>query len=311
MNLIREFEMQRMKESETVKEYSDRLLSIVNKVRMLGKNLPDSRVVEKILVTLSEKLNALQAQEQRRLMREEGTVEGALQAKLQSNAGSRYKKGKGKKNHAGNNQVAANNGGGNNSSSNKGDKFPSCQHCRRKNHPHFKCWRKPDMRCRKCNKLGHAEIICKSKDNQQETEAQVANQQEEEQLFVATCFMGSSSSDSWLIDSGCTNHMTNDETLFRELDRSATSKVKIGNGDYIAVKGKGTVAFETYSGTKTISDVLYVPEIDQNLLSVGQLLQKGFKVIFENQKCLIKDVKDQDCIQSKDEGKKLHIGSNG
>ncbi|XP_019248676.1 PREDICTED: uncharacterized protein LOC109227940 [Nicotiana attenuata] len=193
MNLIREFEMQRMKESKTVKEYSDRLLSIVNKVRMLGKNLPDSRVVEKILVTLSEKfeptiaslentkdlsqitlaevLNALQAQEQRRLMREEGTVEGALQAKLQSNAGSRYKKGKGKKNHAGNNQVAANNGGGNNSSSNKGDKFPSCQHCRRKNHPHFKCWRKPDMRCRKCNKLGHAEIIYKSKDNQQETEA--------------------------------------------------------------------------------------------------------------------------------------------
>ncbi|XP_019241972.1 PREDICTED: uncharacterized protein LOC109222013 [Nicotiana attenuata] len=160
MNLIREFEMQRMKESETVKEYSDRLLSIVNKVRMLGKNLPDSRVVEKILVTLTEKfeptiaslentkdlsqitlaevLNALQAQEQRRLMREEGTVEGALQAKLQSNAGSRYKKGKGKKNHAGNNQVAANNGGGNNnSSSNKGDKFPSCQHCVRKNHPHF------------------------------------------------------------------------------------------------------------------------------------------------------------------------------
>ncbi|OIS98633.1 putative mitochondrial protein, partial [Nicotiana attenuata] len=191
------------------------------------------------------------------------------------------KKGKGKKNHAGNNQVAANNGGGNNnSSSNKGDK-------------------KPDMRCRKCKKLGHAEIICKSKDNQQETEAQVANQQEEEQLFVATCFMGSSSSDSWLIDSGCTNHMTNDETLFRELDRSATSKVKIGNGDYIAVKGKGTLAFETYSGTKTISDVLYVPEIDQNLLSVGQLLQKGFKVIFENQKCLIKDVKDQEVFRVK------------
>lgn len=36
LNLIREFEMQQMKESETIKEYSDRLLSIVNKVRLLG-----------------------------------------------------------------------------------------------------------------------------------------------------------------------------------------------------------------------------------------------------------------------------------
>lgn len=55
MNMIREFEMQRMPDSETVKEYSDRLLSIVNKARMLGNKLSDSRVVEKILVTLPEK----------------------------------------------------------------------------------------------------------------------------------------------------------------------------------------------------------------------------------------------------------------
>jgi hypothetical protein len=32
------------------------------------------------------------------------------------------------------------------------------------------------------------EKICKSKTNLQEDEAQVANQQQEEQLFVATCF---------------------------------------------------------------------------------------------------------------------------
>ena len=40
---------------------------------------------------------------------------------------------------------------------------------------------------------------------------------------------------------------------------------------------------------KYISDVLYVPDIDQNLLSVGQLMKKGFKVIFEDKWCLIKD----------------------
>ena len=44
LNLIREFELQRMKESESVKEYSNKLLSIANKVRLLGSVLKDSRI---------------------------------------------------------------------------------------------------------------------------------------------------------------------------------------------------------------------------------------------------------------------------
>jgi ribonuclease HIII len=80
-----------MKESETIKEYSDRLLGIVNRVRLLRTTFKDSRIIEKLLVivpkkyealittlenikdllkiTLAELLNSLQAQEQRRLMR--------------------------------------------------------------------------------------------------------------------------------------------------------------------------------------------------------------------------------------------------
>ena len=52
LNLIREFELQKMKESESVNEYSDRLLSIANKVRLFGFVLNDSRIVEKLLVTV-------------------------------------------------------------------------------------------------------------------------------------------------------------------------------------------------------------------------------------------------------------------
>jgi hypothetical protein len=70
--------------------------------------------------------------------------------------------------------------------------------------------------------------------------------------------------------------------LFKKFDKTAIFKVKIGNGDYIAVKGKGIVAINNLSGLKYISDVLYVPDIDQNLLSVRQLMKKGFKVIFED-----------------------------
>jgi hypothetical protein len=92
-----------MKESDTIKEYSDRLLGIVNRVRLLGKSFTNSRIVEKILVTvpkkyevsitilentkdlsnitLAKRLNALQVQEQRRLMRQDRVTEGDLQAK--------------------------------------------------------------------------------------------------------------------------------------------------------------------------------------------------------------------------------------
>ncbi|XP_027171800.1 uncharacterized protein LOC113771420 [Coffea eugenioides] len=58
LNLFREFEMQKMKESETIKDYSDRLLDKVNKVRLLGTDFSDSRIVQKILVTFLEKFEA-------------------------------------------------------------------------------------------------------------------------------------------------------------------------------------------------------------------------------------------------------------
>jgi len=58
LNLIWEFELQRIKESETIKECSDRLLGIVNRVRLLGITFIYSRIVEKILVTVTEKYEA-------------------------------------------------------------------------------------------------------------------------------------------------------------------------------------------------------------------------------------------------------------
>lgn len=87
--------------------------------------------------------------------------------------------------------------------------------------------------------MGHVERVCRSKSD----EAKISmEQQEEGLLFVAKCFATSNSScDSWLIDSGWTNHMTNDHKLFKELDKTVVSKVKIGNGDFISVKGKGTL----------------------------------------------------------------------
>ncbi|XP_062118483.1 uncharacterized protein LOC133832115 [Humulus lupulus] len=80
--------------------------------------------------------------------------------------------------------------------------------------------------------------------------------------------------DTWYLDSGCSNHMTKNESIFCSLDKSKT-RVKIGNGDFKEAVGKGSIAIDTKKGKRYINDVLLVPNIDQNLLSVGQMIEKG------------------------------------
>ncbi|KAA3472867.1 pleiotropic drug resistance protein 3-like [Gossypium australe] len=119
-------------------------------------------------------------------------------------------------------------------------------------------------------------------------------QAQEEYVFTASCFTSSSKArKNWLIDSGCTHHMAFNKVMFKELDTSSVSKVRIGNCEFIEAKSKGKAVICTQSGNKTISEVLFVPDIDQNLLGVGQLLEKGYSLIFENKTCVIKDPSDQ------------------
>ena len=103
------------------------------------------------------------------------------------------------------------------------------------------------------------------------------------------CNSAEAKDSSWLIDSGCTNHMTADVSLFRDLDKSYLSKVRIGNGDFVKVEGKRAIEVETLSGTKTLKNVLYVPKINQNLVSVGQLIESGYSIFFNDGVCDIKD----------------------
>ena len=90
---------------------------------------------------------------------------------------------------------------------------------------------------------------------------------------------------------------TYDKELFKEFISTEISKVRIGNGQHITVKGKGTIAIESCLGTKLISDVLDVTEINQNLLSVGQLIEKDFKEYFEYMYCLIRDAYGQEIFK--------------
>ncbi|XP_022971788.1 uncharacterized protein LOC111470466 [Cucurbita maxima] len=188
LNLIRDFELQKMKDSESVKEYSNRLLSIANKVRLLGSVLNDSSIVEKLLVTVSEKLKppsllwrTPKTSQEHRSMRQEGVIEGALPVKHQNN---KYKKKKNFKNQSMNGDSSANyqktKGGGSEKT------LSTCRHCVKKGHPLYKCWRRPDAKCSKCNQLGHEAVICKVKGQMKEVDAQKENDDKkvEADIFV-------------------------------------------------------------------------------------------------------------------------------
>ncbi|KAL6328890.1 hypothetical protein AAG906_003907 [Vitis piasezkii] len=56
-------------------------------------------------------------------------------------------------------------------------------------------------------------------------------------------------------DYGCTHHICHNATIFKDLEKTYNSMVKVGNGGYVDVKGRGTVAVKTNSDIKLISDV--------------------------------------------------------
>eukprot|EP00253_Pinus_taeda_P016095 PITA_16095 len=69
------------------------------------------------------------------------------------------------------------------------------------------------------------------------------------------------------------------------------SEVTLGTDSKVSVMGKGEVKIFTKQGErKTIADAYYVPGMRCNLLSIGQLVQKGYNVYFVNDVCTIMDI---------------------
>ncbi|KAL6311935.1 hypothetical protein AAG906_025679 [Vitis piasezkii] len=113
-----------------------------------------------------------------------------------------------------------------------------------------------------------------------EKQVQVADaDSQEEKLFVASCFSSEDSYNAWFIDSGCTHHICHNVTIFKDLDKTYNSTVKVGNGGYVDVKERGTL----------ISYLLFIPDISQNLLSVGQMLENQYSLQFKDNQCIIFD----------------------
>ncbi|OMO54668.1 Zinc finger, CCHC-type [Corchorus capsularis] len=186
-------------------------------------------------------MNTLYSVEQRRQNRQKVKVEGAMFAKKEKPKTKKVqfeKKNKGKK-------VA-------DGEATKKEKPSPCPHCKKTSHTPKYCYFRPDRTCRACKEKGHIEKVCKNKNKAlvqgSSAQAQVDEEKEEEieeQLFVAVCCVSKAENNNvWLIDSGCSNHMVADESLFGYLDKSYTTRIKIGDGTYLRAVGRSCIIYE-------------------------------------------------------------------
>ena len=92
----------------------------------------------------------------------------------------------------------------------------------------------------------------------------------------------------WWIDSGATVHVVNSLQGFhtrRTLQRGER-RIKVANGVEAEVKAIGDLSLELVDGfVLKLSDVLYVPSLRRNLISVSRLDDNGYDFHFGNGKC--------------------------
>lgn len=81
--------------------------------------------------------------------------------------------------------------------------------------------------------------------------------------------------------------MSGKEELFATMDSTNKSKIKSGDQKALQVEVMGTMEVTKNEGIKKIKNIYYTPNIKHNFLSIGQMMEKNYKLIFEDGKCII------------------------
>ena len=92
--------------------------------------------------------------------------------------------------------------------------------------------------------------------------------------------------EQWYLDSGCSRHMTGQESHFKSLKIKDGGEVAFGGDGKEKIIGIGDIG---NTSSNSIKNVLLVRGLKHNLLSISQLCDKGYKVIFETDHCAILD----------------------
>ncbi|KAJ3705686.1 hypothetical protein LUZ61_009391 [Rhynchospora tenuis] len=164
-----------------------------------------------------------------------------------------------------------------------------CQICTKWGHPAYKCHHRFDLAFNGPTPLPNSSSSSQSQQPQQTTQPH--------QALVAEPSMTSPTA-AWFMDSGATTHVTPDlNNLSSSQVYTGTDQVHMGNGKGLTISHSG-VAYITTSDTQLVlNNVLCVPQLTKNLLSISQLLKdNNITVEFTPNCCFVKDQATQKVI---------------
>ncbi|GJS83714.1 hypothetical protein Tco_0750255 [Tanacetum coccineum] len=96
----------------------------------------------------------------------------------------------------------------------------------------------------------------------------------------------------FIVDSGCSKHMTRNLKLLTNFVEKFLGTVKFGNDQITPILGYGDLV----QGTITIKRVYYLKGLNHNLFFVGQFCDANLEVAFRKSTCYIRDLKGNDLL---------------
>lgn len=146
-------------------------------------------------------------------------------------------------------------------------------------------------RCFTCNKYGHKSSECKSKIKDT---SQNASSSSYAAVFIAT----DAQCGAWYVDSGASSHMVKDRSLLQNVTTSTIKNIRVADNKVLPVQCSGQVSLDTYNemgqeNKVLFTNVLCVPDLATNLLSVSQIIRSGGQVRFDKTGCVIMNNKNQ------------------
>ena len=108
----------------------------------------------------------------------------------------------------------------------------------------------------------------------QQNESESGSDVEAVVLMTTICnFSSNVDPETWYLDTGCLNHMTYNLNWLVNLDNSRRCTIKFADNSTVKSMRVGNVAFRMSDGSLAIiEEVMYVPDMRCNLMSLGQLI---------------------------------------
>ncbi|XP_042944541.1 uncharacterized protein LOC122278418 [Carya illinoinensis] len=295
-----EFESLLMKESESISNYFTRILMVVNQLKRLGEKLEDVRVVEKILCSFNFKFDyivvAIEESKDLEIMSID-ELNGSLRAhEERMNRGKQEQVDQAKLSLKDKGEACENGRRGQGCGRDRG-------HGRGRGKAEQSCGRgigrgnhevkndKSQIEYYSCEKYWHYSWECQTKKVEEETKLILHKEDVEvPALFLELNEEHNGEKNKWYLDNGARNHLTGDRSKFVELDTKVTGHVRFNDESKVEIKGKCTISFEANNGShKILSNVYYIPKIKINILSIGQLMENGYKINMEDRFLWLRD----------------------